>query len=163
MQGTGSGHFERVGKMSTSECAHSNAWAGLDGCYCPDCQQTFSSGTKTYEQILKNTSRSRTREDTGPGVADNAKNSRGLDVGDRFCDSEPQLEHEHNWQSTTWTSDSRAIRVCRCGATEEISDEAALEKLLETLERQRLRTYRFGRTISNCRSQRVSARGKGQR
>lgn len=123
--------------MSVFECNHSNAWAGLDGCYCPDCQQTFSSGTKTYEQILKNTSRSRTREDTGPGVANNAKNSRGLDVGDRVCDPEPQPIHEHNWQSTTWTSDSKAIRVCRCGATEEISDESTLRKLLENLERLR--------------------------
>lgn len=123
--------------MSAFECNHSNAWTGLDGCYCPDCQQTFSSGTKIYEQILKNTSRSRTREDTEPSVADNAKSSRGFDAGDRICDPKPQPTHEHNWQSNTWTSDSKAIRVCRCGATEEISDETTLERLLETLERLR--------------------------
>lgn len=121
----------------SDRCIHEHAHLGLDATYCPDCQQTFSSGSKIYEQILKSAGRSRTPEDTEPGAADNAKNSRGLDVGDRVCDPEPQSIHEHNWQSTTWTSDFRAIRVCSCGATEEISDEFTLRRLLENLERLR--------------------------
>ncbi len=98
----------------TESCTHERAHLGLDAAYCSDCQQTFSSGSKTYGQILKraSSSGSGTPEDTESDVADNTQSSRGLKV-----DVRPQT-HSHQF-IPVWQSDCTLVSRCKCGEKRE--------------------------------------------
>ena len=96
-------------------CTHESAHIGLDATYCPDCQQTFNFGSKTYVQILERGSLPEAPEDTKLGVVDDTKSSRGFEVS-----SASSVPSTHSHQFTpVWQSDCTLISGCNCGEKQE--------------------------------------------
>ena len=114
-------------------CTHESAHLGLDAAYCPDCQQTFDFGNKTYEQILKCGSGREPPENTESSVADKTRSSKGLDVGEKDASPErvsSNCDSAHSHQFTlVWQSDCTLVSQCSCGEKRECNIKELRELL----------------------------------
>lgn len=93
-----------------NHCTHLHAYFGLDAAYCPDCQQTFDSGSRTYGQILKRGSRRESPEDTKLCGSDDTESSfKGFEFG-----AVGNNAHEHQF-TLVWSADCTLLSRCSCG------------------------------------------------
>ncbi len=93
-----------------NHCTHLHAYFGLDAAYCPDCQQTFDSGSRTYGQILKRGSRRESPEDTKLCGSDDTESSfKGFEFG-----AVGNNAHEHQF-TLVWSADCTLVSRCSCG------------------------------------------------
>ena len=106
-------------------CTHSRAYLGLDAAHCPDCQQTFDFGSKTYEQILKRGHDKELPEYKESGVVDDTKSFKEFAIGD---DKSEHSLHSHQF-TPVWQSDCTVVSWCKCGEKRECNIQELRESL----------------------------------